>query len=319
MPVEVLVGVAIVFAFVTGANDGGALIAPGLRVPSLSVLVSLGMLTAALVAYPLLIGSAVAETMLSSIVSPESAGMTALVTGFIVAVVVAGLLAWAGLPTSLTLAVIGGIAGAGLGAGLAVTWTTVGRVLAIGVVAPLAGAALAFGGSWIWWVLRNMPYLLTMRWTHGTAYAAQCVAYGANDGQKMLVLFMAAGLTTGRGTSVEWWMYVVMAAAFAAGAGWGLPRMVRSVGTGILSTRPTHTVTAEFAAAVSVLGSASAGAPVSMTQSVAGGMLGAGVHESYRRVRWQVVRNLALAWALTLPTSFGVAALAAVVVEALEG
>ncbi|WP_129667307.1 inorganic phosphate transporter [Phytoactinopolyspora endophytica] len=323
MAPEVLVAIAIAFAVVTGSNDGGALIAPGLRVPALSVPVSLGILTLAVVAFPLLISTVVADTMLNSIVTADADGTTALAIGFIASVAVAAVLTWMSLPTSLTLAVIGGIAGSGLGMGLTVGWGSVLRVLAIGMAAPVVGALLALLGAWAWRSFRNATYLSTVRWTHMTAFGAQCIAYGANDGQKMLVLFLAAGVVASdgpaEGTTLDWWAYPVIAVAFAVGTALGLPRAARSVGNGILSTRATHAVTAEFAAATAVLGSAAVGAPVSMTQSVAGGLLGAGVHESYLRVRWRVVRNLATAWVITLPASFGAAALAGVVVGALTG
>ena len=44
MTAEVVTAVAVAFAVVTGANDGGALIAPGLRVPILNVPISLAVL-----------------------------------------------------------------------------------------------------------------------------------------------------------------------------------------------------------------------------------------------------------------------------------
>jgi PiT family inorganic phosphate transporter len=316
---EVLIAVAIAFALVTGANDGGALIAPGLRVPGLSVTVSLMMLTVAVVAYPLLISTAVARTMLSSIVPADADGATALAVGFLAAVGVVTGLAWLGLPTSLTLAVIGGIAGGGLGAGLAIGWTTVLRVLAIGLAAPVVGMLLALIGAWVWRSLRGGSYLSTVRRAHVAAFAAQCLAYGANDGQKILVLFFAASVAAGHGTVLAWWVYLVVAAVFVVGALLGLPKVARTVGNGILSTRATHTVTAEFSAAAAVLGSAAVGTPVSMTQSIAGGLLGAGVHDSIRRVRWRVVRNLGTAWVVTLPASFGVAVLGGLIVAAVTG
>lgn len=319
MPTEAIVAVAIAFAVVTGANDGGALIALGLRVPALSVLASVAMLTLAVVAYPLLISVAVAETTLNAIVQADSDGATALVIGFVVAVVVVATLAWASLPTSLTLAVIGGIAGSGFGNGLFVGWGTVLRVLAIGLAAPVVGALLALIGSWAWRSFRNAPYLSTVRRTHVAAFTAQCVAYGANDGQKVLVLFFVASIAAGRGPVLAWWVYPVVVLAFAAGVVAGLPKIAHSFGNGVLATRATHTVTAEFAAAAAVLGSAMVGVPVSMTQSIGGGLLGTGVQDSYRRIRWRVVLSLGLAWAVTLPASFGLGTAASFVMSTVTG
>ncbi len=311
MTAEVVTAVAVAFAVVTGANDGGALIAPGLRVPILNVPISLAVLAGATVALPLLAGTAVASTLLRSIVPPGDAGRTAVVTGFVVAVVVVAVLTRVGRPTSLTLAVIGGLTGAGFGFAVPVDTGVVGRVLAIGLAAPAVGMLLALLASSWWRPARGVRYLTAVRRAHVVAYVTQCVAYGANDGQKMLVLFMIAGT----GDSLEWWSYPVVAIAFALGAVLGLPRVARTVGTGILNVRPTHAVTAEMSAAVAVLGSSALGAPVSMTQAVTGGLLGAGVHQSYRRIRWEVVRNLVAAWMITLPVSAGLGALVGIVLS----
>ncbi|WP_083460331.1 inorganic phosphate transporter [Jiangella muralis] len=311
---DLMIAVAVVFALVTGANDGGALMAPGLRIPGMPVAAGLGLLVAAVVAVPLLVTTAVAQTLAGSIVPADPAPLA---IGFVVAIVVAGGLARRGLPTSLTLAVIGGVAGAGVGAGLAVEWPAVLRVLAIGLAAPVAGLLLALAGAAAWRAARSARYLATVRRTHVTAYLAQCVAYGANDGQKAFVLFIAASVAAGGEAAPQWWAYPVVGGLFAIGAVIGLPRVARTVGTGIISTRAPQAVTAEFASAAAVLGSAAAGAPVSMTQALTGGLLGAGVHDSYRRVRWRVVANLGLAWAVTLPAAFALAGAAALVVHAL--
>lgn len=167
----------------------------------------------------------------------------------------------------------------GAGAGLGVAWDTVLRVLAVGLVAPIAGALLALGGAVVWRAFGGSSYLSTVRRTHVFAFAAQCVAYGANDGQKVLVLFLAAGAAggaTASGGELVWWVYPVVALAFAAGSVVGLPKIARSVGAGIMSTHATGAVTAEFAAAAAVSASAADGMPVSMTQAISGGLVGAG-------------------------------------------
>lgn len=316
MPAELLIAMAVALVLVTGVNDGGALLAPGLRVPALPVLPSLAILTAAVVMVPLLVTTAVADTMVNSFVPADDDGATALAVGFLAAVGVVLALARASLPTSLTLAIIGGIAGAGAGVGLDVGWSAIVRVLVIGLAAPVVGAVLALTGALIWRTWRSANYLSAVRRGHVMAFVTQCVAYGANDGQKMFVLFMAAAIASGDDQSIVWWAYPVVAAGFAVGSFLGLPQAARSVGTGIVNTRPTHAVTAEFSAAAAVLGSAAIGTPVSMTQAIAGGLVGAGVHESVRRVRWRVARNLAVAWIVTLPFSFAVAGLIGLVIRA---
>lgn len=314
MAPELLIALALAFTVATGANDGGALLAPGLRVPGLNLLPALTILVIATAAIPLLTAAPVAQTLAATIVAPGPAGTIALTIAFVTAVAVVWLLTGRGLPTSLTLAVIGGTAGAGWGLSVAVSWPMLTRVLIIAALAPLVGMALALLGSTVLRARRRVTYLSSMRRGHLVAFSTQCIAYGANDGQKILVLLLAAGLAGGDGR-LSWWWYPILGVAFALGTVIGLPRIARSVGTGILHTSPAHIVTSEFAAAGAVLGSAALGAPVSMTQALVGGLLGAGLRESYRRIRWRVVRGLGLAWLVTLPLAFSVAALAGFVVR----
>lgn len=104
---------------------------------------------------------------------------------------------------------------------------------------------------------------------------------------------------------------------FGLGALLGLPRAAASLGSGIVPLRPLDTVTAEFAAAVAVLGSAALGFPVSMTQSVAGGLFGAGLGRGARRVRWRQAGRIGVAWLVTLPLSTGAAGAAALCLREL--
>src|SRR5690606_12145268 len=110
-----------------------------------------------------------------------------------VALVVVAALSRRGLPTSLTLAIVGGIGGAGLGTGLEVSWRGLATVLLIGAAAPLAGISVGYG---LGLASRRIPSFTGMpgavRTAHVLAYSAQCAAYAANDGQKMLAVVSVA-------------------------------------------------------------------------------------------------------------------------------
>src|SRR5207245_6291890 len=96
---------------------------------------------------------------------------------------------------------------------------------------------------------------------HQVAFPLQCLAYGANDGQKMIALFAVA---TASGelappTSAVPYSLTVLAGCgvlFGCGALVGLPKAAASLGNGILPMRPLNAATAELSAAVAVLGSA---------------------------------------------------------------
>lgn len=300
------VAVAALFAVITGANDGGAILATGLKLPILRVWAGLTLLTLAVAVVPLLIGTGVAATFTERLVTfdeplPVLIGVVAALT------VVIGLTTM-GRPTSLTLATVGGLAGAGLGAGLPVSYGWVAFVLLLGMAAPLAGWAAAVPVSRL---LARVPAGGMLGRLHLGGFTVQCGAYAANDGQKMLAVFAVAfGTTGGRPPG---WTIPLIAVLFFLGACYGLPRAARTLGGQLLAVRPVHAVAAETAAAGAVLGCSAMGAPVSMTQAVAGGLIGSGVTQAVGRVRWAAVLRLVVAWVLTLPTSVLLAAIGAMV------
>lgn len=311
-----LVIVAVVFAIVTGANDGGAILTMGLRIPSLRPIGAIAVLTGGVVLAPLWFGVHVAETFSKRLVGFDSGnGRTAFVVGLCAAIVVVGVLTALGLPTSLTLALIGGITGAGLGYGLPISWHGVIGVLAFGIAAPIVGGLAGLGlARLLRWVPADRSVPAAVRAATVLGYGIQALAYGANDGQKMLAVFaVTAGAsgqfdvhpTTGR--------LAVIACCFAVGAAISLRRLAGRLGRDLLVVRAVHALSAEIGSSAAVFASAVAGMPVSMTQSIAGALVGAGVSESSRRVRWRAVMRLGMAWALTLPASIAVAAVAAMI------
>jgi PiT family inorganic phosphate transporter len=303
------------FVVVSGANDGGALLSSGLQLRSLTPLAGIALLLAALVLVPLLLGTAVASTLATSLVDTageESATRVAFLIGVGTAVAAISVLARLGLPTSLTLALIGGIAGSGLGLGLPVAWTAVGVVILIGLAAPLVGGVLAWllihllqHAPFGWWASR-------VGWAHRTAFGAQCLAYAANDGQKALAILAVAAGTVAPRVEPRIDQLAAIGLLFAIGLLVGLPRVAATMARRMAPPRPLQAVSAEAASALAVLGSTALGSPVSMTQSITGGLLGAGLSHGSGRIRWRTATHLALAWVLTLPATIGIAAWCAI-------
>ncbi|UBU11197.1 inorganic phosphate transporter [Nonomuraea gerenzanensis] len=298
MPLDavVLIVVAGLFAVVSGVNDGGALLATGLKLPAVRPVTGIVVLTVFVAAVPL-VTSQVAVTFVTRLGSfRDPGGQFAMVVAVVSALAVVSVLSAKGRPTSLTLAVVGGLTGAGLGWGLRVSPDWVALVLAFGLAAPFVGGLLA------WVFIRLLVATTTARglWRwHWAGFLLETIAYAANDAQKMLAVFMiAAGFT---GAPVE---YTVAAAVlFAAGTLYGLPKAGRTLSREIIVSRPPHGVAAELAAGTAVIGCAAVGMPVSMTQAIAGGLIGAGVAQGGGRVRWHAAGKIVAAWLLTLPAS----------------
>lgn len=318
---------AVAFVLISGANDGATLIGLGVRFPEVPGWLIAALLVAVVFAVPYLTGIAVARTFTERLVAFGTAGGAAtFLTGVVTAVVVVAVLTGRGLPTSLTLALIGGITGAGLGAGLPVSWPGLGLVLGAGAAAPVVGLLLGYLLGTLSGRVpssRRMPRLV--RAAHLLAYGVQSVAYAANDGQKMIAVVGVAIAAGGGGLDVVGdidvppvWM-AALTVLFLAGALAGLTRVGERLGRGLTITRPPYIVCAEMAAAGAVLGSVAIGCPVSMTQSIAAGVVGVAAREGVGRVRWRHVADIALAWLITLPAAMILAGLAGFAVRLTTG
>lgn len=310
MPVDVvvLVVVAGMFAIVSGMNDGGALLATGLKLPTVRPATGIATIVALLALVPL-VTHQVALTFVTRLATFEGpGGKSATTVAVVSALVVVTVLSSKGRPTSLTLAVVGGLTGAGLGWGLPVSGGSVALVLAFGLAAPVVGGLLA-------WVVSGLLLKITtnrgLRHWHWAGFLLQTLAYAANDGQKMLAVFMIA-----LGFSDAPLSYTsLVAVLFGLGALYGLPKAGRTLSREIIAFRPLHGVAAELSAGTAVLGCAALGMPVSMTQAIAGGLIGAGVNQGGGRVRWYAAVKIVTAWLLTLPASALLAMAAAYVVK----
>lgn len=299
---------AAAFVFVCGANDGGTMLALAVRHREVPPHVVLAVLLIAVVAGPTLFGLTVARTFTNRLIdAADPRGPLIMLVGVAVSLLLVLVLNWRGVPTSTTLAVLGGLAGSASGLGEDTSWGTLGMVLIVAAAAPLVGGGL---GALFGVVARRSPTSsrlpAVVRVVHLASFTAQSLAYAANDGQKMFAVAGVA-LAAARGGSgmspPTWPVLVALTLLFGVGAVVSLRRIARGAMFGLLPVRPLRLVSAELAAACAVFGSGAVGAPVSMTQAMAGGLAGAGASQGVRRVRWQFAMPVLAAWAVTLPAS----------------
>jgi inorganic phosphate transporter, PiT family len=306
------------FCLVTGANDGASVVAMAARIAPRLLLPAIGVLSLAVAVAPL-VSSGVAVTLARRLAAFDGhAGVAAVAV--VAAATVVAVLSVRGEPTSLTLAVIGALGGAGLGWGGPVDWTLLGSVLVIAALAPAVALLLASGVTVLLARVRpRRPLRRAVTGWHHAAFGLQAVAYAANDGQKMLavVALLVPSLAPVERPTLPPMMAV--AGLFLVGTLLGLRKVAGTLGGAVLPVRPVAALTAEFSAGAAVAASAAMAAPVSMTQSVTGGLLGSNVRSGYRGIRWRVAGRLGRAWLITLPFAFGLAAAATTLLRILEG
>jgi PiT family inorganic phosphate transporter len=77
----------------------------------------------------------------------------------------------------------------------------------------------------------------------------------------------------------------------------------------VFRIRPVHSFTSQLSGAAVILGAALLGGPVSTTQVMSSAILGSGAGERINKVRWNILGDMAVAWALTIPVTAGLAGL----------
>jgi len=141
--------------------------------------------------------------------------------------------------------------------------------------------------------------------------AAYSLGHGTNDAQKTMgiiaVLLFSAGYL-GREFYVPFWVILAAHAAIGLGTLSGGWRIVKTMGMRITKLRPVGGFSAETAGALTLLGTATFGIPVSTTHTITGAIMGVGSLQRFSAVRWGVASRIVWAWIVTIPASAGVAA-----------
>ncbi|HKW44372.1 MAG TPA: inorganic phosphate transporter [Candidatus Eremiobacteraceae bacterium] len=314
----VLLTLAIAYTLISGATDGGSLLAAAAASRVVSPLHSLCIIALGVLVGPIIFGTAVAATIAVGIADYPRLGASLLAAGIAGGLATRVIMYFAGVPTSGSVALVGAMVGSlWAGPGLsAVNWHGVAKVAIALVASPLAGfvaGALAYAVVLLFlsFVSRRIGDRL-MRFQYATI-ALQALAYGANDAEKTVGLFAAALLVAGGGNSfaAPLWTIALTAATFTIGMLFGGMRIARTIGNRLYSIRSPHALAFQTAAALTVLGAASLGAPMSSTQTATSAILGVGAGDNPRSVQWRTAGRIVSSWALTAPTALGAGAVAA--------
>jgi PiT family inorganic phosphate transporter len=227
-----------------------------------------------------------------------------------------------GLPTSESHALVAGLAGAGLAvAGPAVLlWEGWEKVL-IGLA---FSTLLGFLGGWGLTITINKAFGHSrrrgMREIFGRlqllSAAFMAFGHGSNDGQKFIGVFVLALVIGGilPAFQVPFWVIVLCSVIMGIGTSTGGWRIIRTMGMKMVKLEPYQGFAAETGAASVIQAASIFGIPLSTTHTINTSIMGVGSVKGFSAVRWGVVRQVVLAWALTFPIcgalSWGIATLA---------
>jgi PiT family inorganic phosphate transporter len=316
----IVVVTALAFDFTNGFHDTANAIATSVSTRALTPRVALTM--AAIMNFVgALLGTAVAETIATSIVdltdAPGKEQLTVIVAALIGAIVWNLITWWFGLPSSSTHSLIGGLVGAALVAGLGVYWHSVYEKVVLPMVfSPIVGFGLAFllmlG---VLWALRNKapaPTQRKFRFAQTFSASAMALGHGLQDAQKTMGVIWLALITVGWADpdgGIPLWVKVAAATAISLGTYSGGWRIMRTLGRKIIEVDPARGFVAEsVSATVLYVNAFVLKAPVSTTHTVTSAIMGVGATKRASAVRWGVAKNIGIAWVLTIPAAAAVAA-----------
>jgi PiT family inorganic phosphate transporter len=220
---------------------------------------------------------------------------------------------WAGLPSSSSHALIGGLIGAGVAKAGFVSLVEAGIVKTVVFIflAPLMGFIL--GGMMlvmISWIFRRSSPSRVDRWFRRiqvVSASLYSLGHGGNDAQKTIgivwMLLISGGAVQAADASPPVWVIVSCYAAIAAGTMFGGWRIVKTMCQKITKLKPVHGVCAETGGALTLFVATHFGIPVSTTHTITGAIVGVGSTRNFSAVRWGVAGNIVWAWIFTIPAA----------------
>jgi inorganic phosphate transporter, PiT family len=261
-------------------------------------------------------GTAVAKTIGKGMVRIEMVDEKVLLAGLLGAITWNIITLILGLPTSSSHALMGGYGGAavahaGFRALILGGWTK--PVLFI-FLSPVIGFFVATTVTVITsWIVRRQRPLKVDRWFRRLqliSAAAYSLGHGTNDAQKGMGIITTALVAGGlmKTYDVPYWVIFCCHLAMGGGTMAGGWRIIKTMGQRITKLTPFGGFSAEAAGALTLMGTAHFGIPVSTTHTITGAIVGVGASRRLSAVRWGVTRRIVFAWVLTIPGAalFGV-------------
>lgn len=301
---------ALLFDYINGFHDTANALATSISTKALAPRTAI-LVGATFNFIGALSGTAVATTIGKNIIAPEA------VTPMIIVAALIGAIFWNlftwyfGIPSSSSHALIGGLVGAvvaGFGSG-DVNWQGFVTIFSGLIIAPILSLMV---GSMImtllFWLFKGASPAKTNNNFRKLQILSACMAsfaHGSNDAQKSMgivtmSLFSAGMLAT---FTVPIWVKVACASAMALGTAIGGWKIIRTMGGKIFRIEPINGFAADFTSAVVIYGATLLGAPVSTTHVVSSSIMGVGAAKRLKGVRWNIARQIIIAWFVTIPSS----------------
>ena len=314
-----LVALALAFDFMNGLHDAAnsiaTVVSTGVLKPQHAVAFAAFFNFLALFVFQLKVASTVGK----GIVDPAIVDHYVIFGALVGAIAWNGITWWAGLPSSSSHALIGGLIGAVVAkAGVGpLIGSGIGKTVLFIFVSPALGFVL---GSLLLvlvsWAARRTPPARIDRWFRRmqlVSASLYSLGHGGNDAQKTIgiiwLLLIASG-ASGASDPVPAWVIVACYVSIAMGTLLGGWRIVKTMGQRITKLKPVGGFCAETGGAITLFVATGLGIPVSTTHTITGAIVGVGATRKMSAVRWGIAGGIVWAWVFTIPASAFIAAVA---------
>ena len=319
----VVIIVALIFDGVNGFHDAANAIATAITTGALKAKTAI-IMAAVMNLIGALMGTAVAAVIARDIV--DMTQVSAEQQLFLVIAALLGAIGWNlitwrfGLPSSSTHAIIGGLMGAGLAEQIAGNNVhiklakVVEKVIDPMVLSPVVGFGLALLIMVILNKIIKKANLQEPDQCFRTAQiftsASLALGHGLQDAQKSMgLMFMAAapvgffGITPGQ-TEIPFQIILMASLAISVGTMAGGQRIIHTLGSKITVLSPQKGFVAEaVSSAVLFISAYFVHAPISTTHTVTSAIAGTGASDDIRAVKWSTLKNIVMAWIITVPSA----------------
>ncbi len=310
----VIIGIviALAFDFLNGMNDAAnsiaTIVATRVLSPTAAVVWAAFWNFAAVAIFSV----SVANTVGKGIVNPDLIDVYMILSALIGSVVWVYFCSMKGLPISVSHALIGGLVGAALfiHGPSALVWSGIGKIALFIILSPIIGLVLGFAMMCLVMLVfkRTNPFKAEKLF-HGMQLLSSAIfslGHGGNDAQKtmgIIAILLYSGGFLGAEFYVPTWVIFACYTAIALGTLIGGQKVIKTLGDGLASIKPVQGFCAETAGALTLMGTAISGIPVSTTHTITGSIIGVGITKGFSSVRWATAANIVAAWVFTIPAS----------------
>ncbi|MDV2482236.1 inorganic phosphate transporter [Methanoculleus sp. Wushi-C6] len=335
----------LLFTTAIAATIGKGIVDPSFLTPALILMALLGaviwVLATSLLGIPVssshaliggLLGAGIAGAGAGAVLWPSSTMVAQTLTfglvGIVLGAIVTGAFAYRKGEFKPWNLLVGGLIGltAAIPLAIATGFLKISGILAVVLfifVSPTLGFIVAFVfGTAVVRTFRNYaPRRLTGTFRNLQVFSGslQAIGHGGNDAQNAMGIITAMLLAGGLISefAVPLWVILASSLAISTGTLLGGWRVIDKMANKITRIRPYQGFAASTSAG-SVLSLMNVfGVPVSTTHATTGSIMGVGATRGYSAVKWGVVREILIAWFLTIPAAAIVAGACVILARSL--